>query len=281
MAERTVWRKSTKSPVRTPAATNATAGVDSSRDAKAAALKRSGGTVRWTLLDAAAVLAVLLFTVYAKSAVLGMSAIALMPFSGRVVVRVFVLAAFYAIQIGFLWFLASRRGTPMLEAFGLRRPGGDARPGLLWHLGSMGLVVALFLGVEAFSVGYGMAVEALGWSQPARLANDLTAVFGSGITGVALSALLVAFIAPLAEELAFRGVVMNALGEKWGMWPAVLVSAVLFAASHMNAWMFLPTFALGVALAWVAWRRRSLGAAIWLHVLYNTAAVASAYLLVR
>ena len=103
---------------------------------------------------------------------------------------------------------------------------------------------------------------------------------GGGI-GLALSVLLVAFIAPIAEELAFRGVILQSVGARWGQWPAIVVSAMLFAAYHVNLWLFLPMFALGAALAWLAVTRRSLWPAIAMHVLYNSLAVAAAFLVPR
>lgn len=264
-----VWRPSEK---RAPA--------DSAPKAKARpAAPKSPAPVRWELVDLIAVLVVLFVGIYAKDAVLRLHAVSLMPFNGRVATRVAVLAAFYGIQFCLLWFLASRRGLSLRAAFSSRNATRAETPTILFRIATVGLVIGLFLGVEAFSVLYGMAAEGIGWTQPQTLSSDLTAVFGGGALGVVLSAVLVAVVAPLAEELAFRGVTMGALGARWGKWLAILGSAVLYALSHLNAWMFLPTVALGVALGWLAWSRRSLVPAIALHVLYNSAAVVSAFLL--
>ncbi len=80
---------------------------------------------------------------------------------------------------------------------------------------------------------------------------------------------LVAIAAPLTEEIAFRGIVLPAVGDRWGMWVGIGVSSVLYASIHANLWLFLPTLVLGVALGWLAWTRRSLWPAVALHVLYN------------
>ncbi|NTW28297.1 MAG: CPBP family intramembrane metalloprotease [Coriobacteriia bacterium] len=263
----TAWRKSAK--------------ATSTAKPKPPSRSSSGVVAGWTLLDAVAVLSVLMLAMYAKTAVLGMGAISLMPFSGKVAMRVVVLVVFYALQIGVLAFLASRRNVGLLEAFGLRRVKGATGPSVLARMGSAGLAIALFLGIEFVAFVYSLAVEALGWAQPVRLSSDLTAVFGAGTAGAVLAVALVALVAPVVEELAFRGVVLNALGEKWGMWPAIIASALLFAASHLSLWMLLPTFVLGVALGWIAWTRRSLASAILLHMLYNSAAVVAAFMAVR
>jgi membrane protease YdiL (CAAX protease family) len=106
-------------------------------------------------------------------------------------------------------------------------------------------------------------------------------VFGGGIAGLVASVVLVALVAPLAEELAFRGVLLPAFGGVWGMWPAIVVSAALYGAYHLNLWLLFPTMVLGAALGWLAWTRRSLWPAIVLHALYNAVAVAAAFLLTR
>jgi membrane protease YdiL (CAAX protease family) len=65
------------------------------------------------------------------------------------------------------------------------------------------------------------------------------------------------------------------------MWPAIVVSSAVFAGYHLSAWFFFPTFVLGMALGWLAFSRRSLVPAIALHVVYNAAAVAAAFLVAR
>lgn len=239
----------------------------------------SAGPAPWALVDVAAVLAVLALTLVSKNLVLALEPVRLMPQVGRTVVRAFVLAAFYALQLVAFGWLARRHGTDLLAGFGLRRAQDQrsqkARPS---SLGSAGLVVALFLGTETIAIGYGLAMGALGWQQPARLSSDLAAVFGGGGVGLLLSGLLVVLVAPVVEEFAFRGVVASAFRSSWGMWPAIVASSAVYAFYHLSAWLFFPTFVLGVALGWLAFTRRSLVPAIALHMLYNGVAVAAAFL---
>ena len=238
------------------------------------------GAAEWSIADVGVVLGLLLVTLLGKNALLALPAVGLMPATGRAVVRGVVLACFYALQFGGLAFLAARRGMGLAEAFGLKRH-ADAGKGRQSAAGSAGLVALLLLGTEAVAISYGLAMQALGWRQPLALSSDLGAVFGGGAAGLAVSVVLVAVVAPLAEELAFRGVLLPVFGRSWGMWPAIALSAALYAAYHLNAWLLFPTVVLGVALGWLAWTRRSLWPAIALHVLYNGVAVAAAYLLVR
>ena len=229
------------------------------------------------------VLGVLLVTVLGKDAVLGLNAVALMPWAGRTIVRAAVLAVYYCVQLAALAWLAGRHGATLSAAFGFTRGAGaaDARTPATAKpsaIGSLGLVVALFAATEAFAIAYGLAMQSLGLSQPERLSSDLAEVFGSGGAGLAMSILLVAVVAPFVEEMSFRGVALPVLGSRWGMWPAILLSAAIFAAYHFSLWLFAPTLVLGVALGWLAWTRRSLWPAILLHVLYNAAAVGAAFI---
>ena len=243
------------------------------------------GRAVWTLADVAAVLAILLASMFAKNALLGLPAVDLMPDAARGVVRALVLAAYYAAQLAGLAFLARRHSTGLAEAFGLRTgsASSDSAPaaGAASAIGSAGWVLLLFVGTEIVAIGYGLAMQAMGWEQPARLSSDVSAVFGSGGVGLLLSVLLVAIAAPLVEELAFRGVILGVLGGLLGDWGAIGVSAALFAVFHFSLWMFVPTLVLGLALGWLARSRRSLVPAIALHVLYNAAAVAAAFLVAR
>ena len=238
----------------------------------------SGSPTRWSLVDAVAVLAIALAALLAKNAVLGLRQVELMPVLGRSAVRVAALVAFYVGQFAAFGWLAARHGRPALEALGLRRGSGSVshqdHPSLL---GSAGLVIALAVGCEAVSIGYGLAMRAFGAAAPAMLSSDLTRVFGTGPVGLAAAAVLVAIAAPFAEEIAFRGIVLPAIGEKWGAWVGIGISALLFAAYHLQPWLAFPMIVFGAALGWLTWTRRSLWPAIALHVIFNAVSVFAAF----
>jgi membrane protease YdiL (CAAX protease family)/Fe-S-cluster-containing hydrogenase component 2 len=228
----------------------------------------------WGWVDAAAVLAVLALTIVGKNAVFAIPALSLMPEGARGVARAFVLATYYGVQLSALVFLAGRHSTSFVSAF---RLGREKTSGASEALLSAALVACLLAGVEIVALAYGLVVQAAGWRQPVSLSSDVASVFGGGGLGLVLSVALVAVIAPLAEELAFRGVILSAV-EGLGMWPAIAISAVVFALYHLNAWLFVPMTALGVALGWLARTRKTLWPAIALHVLYNGLAVTAAFL---
>lgn len=235
----------------------------------------SPGTTPWSLLDAIAVLAVLLVAFLAKEAALSSELFKVMPEAGRMTARGLVLAAFYGVQLAALVFIVHRHGLGFSEAFSLRRGEGEVREALV----NAALVAALFVATRAVSVAWGALSRSVGFAVPAG--ERIVDLFGSGPAGLIVSIAVVVFVAPVSEELLFRGVVLGGLENRFGRWPAILGSAIAFAALHVTPWLLVSTFALGVACGWLASARRSLVSAIALHMLYNGSVVAAAFWLAR
>ncbi len=229
----------------------------------------------WSLLDAMAVLAVLLVAFLAKEAALSSELFRVMPEAGRMTARGLVLAAFYGVQLAALAFIVHRHGLGFSEAFGLRRDETDVREVLV----NASLVAALFIATRAVSVAWGALSRSMGFAVPAG--ERIVDLFGSGPAGLIVSIAVVVLVAPVSEELLFRGVVLGGLQNRFGRWPAILGSAIAFAALHVTPWLLVSTFVLGVACGWLASSRRSLVSAIALHVLYNGSVVAAAFWLAR
>ncbi|HVA38496.1 MAG TPA: type II CAAX endopeptidase family protein [Candidatus Dormibacteraeota bacterium] len=83
-------------------------------------------------------------------------------------------------------------------------------------------------------------------------------------------ALIAAVAAPFFEELFFRGFIFNALAARWPFWPAALVSGLIFGVVHGDVWALLPLWGVGVLLAYVYHRTRSLWASMVAHGLFNS-----------
>lgn len=80
---------------------------------------------------------------------------------------------------------------------------------------------------------------------------------------------VVIILAPIAEELFFRGIVFNAWLREGGVRWAFIGSTLLFALIHLSIAAFVPIVLLGFALAWVYRRTQSLVAPIALHATFN------------
>jgi sodium transport system permease protein len=81
--------------------------------------------------------------------------------------------------------------------------------------------------------------------------------------------LLVALSPGICEELVFRGAFLGLLRRVVSPGRAALVSSAFFGAVHLSIYRFLPTSLIGLALAGVTLRARSLFPAMIAHAVYN------------
>ncbi|MCL4514602.1 MAG: CPBP family intramembrane metalloprotease [Firmicutes bacterium] len=80
---------------------------------------------------------------------------------------------------------------------------------------------------------------------------------------------LVNLVAPVAEEIFFRGFTYEVFKDHWGGRMAKLGTALLFGGAHGYIAMFLPVFLVGLFLAHLYERRGSLVACIVAHACLN------------
>ena len=76
-------------------------------------------------------------------------------------------------------------------------------------------------------------------------------------------------IAPVCEELCFRGWIYTAFKKRLGVSAGIVASALLFALLHLSPLHILPLFALGMAFAFAYERTGSLWVAILMHAVNN------------
>jgi membrane protease YdiL (CAAX protease family) len=127
-----------------------------------------------------------------------------------------------------------------------------------------GLGVPAWLGAQALGVAIDDLLQRIGF-QPGF---DVTQAALDRVDPFVLVGAVVIF-APLAEELFFRGIVFNAWEREYGTRRAVYGSAGLFALIHGSIFALVPILALGIVLASVYRRTRSLPATIALHATFN------------
>ncbi len=90
----------------------------------------------------------------------------------------------------------------------------------------------------------------------------------------AINATVIALIAPVVEELWFRGLGLTLL-QRFGATVAIVVTACTFALSHGLVELLPAAAAFGLGLAYLRFRTASIYPGIVLHVLVNTLGVAS------
>jgi hypothetical protein len=169
--------------------------------------------------------------------------------------------AFVAVVI----FVGNRKGNGWVRDFHVALRGVDV------PLGIIAGVVTQFVLVPAISYPIlklsGQDADDL--AKPARELADK--VHGAG--GALLLLLVVGVIAPIAEELFFRGLLFRALEKRWDRWWALGLSSAFFAATHFQPLQFLPLAAAGAVFGYLVIRTDRLGPAIVAHMAFNISTV--------
>ena len=170
-----------------------------------------------------------------------------------------LLGAFFAIGLLSVVVAVAPLGRAALPALGLRPAN--------WKyivFGSLG-TMALSVGVSQF----GLQPE--GMKQVFDIVRDL------GELGMTL--LLLAVLAPLVEELVFRGLLYGWLAGRWGRTVGWIVSSLAFAAAHAEPAHIILVFPLGLLFGWLRQRTDSLLPSLVAHIANNgLALIAAAYL---
>ena len=155
---------------------------------------------------------------------------------------------------------------PGRESLGLRFALIDGWAVLLGAALEFGLSLLLTLVVVVFLGGEAPVQEVVQIVDEAAGPGTKTAVV---VTAVVL--------APLAEELVFRGVLLRALARRYPGWPATVGSAAAFALAHLldaNAGLAVPAlFVMGLVLARMVQASGRLGGAVAAHAGFNLLSV--------
>ncbi len=80
----------------------------------------------------------------------------------------------------------------------------------------------------------------------------------------------VAIMAPLLEEVLFRGIILHGLLKNYGAGISIAFSSLLFALIHGNIAQGLGAFLIGLFMGWLYWKTKSLYLPIILHFINNS-----------
>ncbi|MDP3014049.1 MAG: type II CAAX endopeptidase family protein [Candidatus Subteraquimicrobiales bacterium] len=137
-----------------------------------------------------------------------------------------------------------------------------------------------FLGVlfiRAFLYNYTLFLSEALKIKPPALYKEMPELFGESLIGFLIAVLVVVIIAPVVEELFFRGFMYQAIKKQMGTSKAILFSSAIFALFHPQAWLLIPMMIMGIILAWLYEKFGSLGPPIILHALNNLVSVIIIY----
>lgn len=128
-----------------------------------------------------------------------------------------------------------------------------------------------------FLIGLGVALQfmvsaLLQWILPffPELNEAYEELYQSLVPGNNLLAFIITgFLAPVGEELIFRGVTISLMEESLPFVWVNLIQAFLFGFYHMNLVQFLYAFAIGIVFGLVYKKYRNIKACIWVHGTIN------------
>jgi membrane protease YdiL (CAAX protease family) len=90
-----------------------------------------------------------------------------------------------------------------------------------------------------------------------------------GLGSFTLDFVSVALVAGICEELMFRGVMFTALAQRMPIWGAAVLSGIAFGLAHADPWSLAPLSVVGVGLAFLFARTRSIWPNMVAHTTFN------------
>ena len=167
-----------------------------------------------------------------------------------------VLGLFFGVGLLAVIVAVAPLGRAALYALGFRAVGW--KPLVLGTLGTTALSVAVSQ----------LGIEPQGVKQAMNIAREPAAFL--------ITLFLLAGLAPLVEELVFRGLLYGWLESRWGSGLAFVVSSLAFAAAHIEPAHAVLVLPLGLMFGLLRWRTRSLWPSLVAHMANNGMAVAAA-----
>ena len=183
---------------------------------------------------------------------IGFVALGALPDAGMLA----VLGVFFAVGLLAVAVAVAPLGRTAPAALGLRPAG--------WKYFVFGPLATVALSIIASQFG----IEPEGMKQVTEIVRSPGQL--------ALSLLLLAGLAPLVEELIFRGLVYGWLAGRWGSTVAWIVSSLAFAGAHWEPAHIVLVLPLGLMFGWLRRRSDSLLPSLAAHVVNNALALVGA-----
>jgi membrane protease YdiL (CAAX protease family) len=189
-----------------------------------------------------------------------------LPVIGYAVVRLLpnremmtVLGAFFLIGLLAVIVAVAPLGKAAFPALGLRPAN--------WKYPVLGAFGTLFLSVAVSQIG----IEPQGMKQVIEVVREPHELI--------LSLLLLSVLAPIVEELVFRGLLYGWIAGRWGGTAGLVVSSLAFAAAHWEPAHIILVLPLGFLFGWLRRRTDSLLPSLFSHVVNNGFALLAAVFL--
>jgi uncharacterized protein len=179
--------------------------------------------------------------------------------------QVWLIFALEAVLILPAWWWGPRKYGGGWAGLGLRR---------FPILRSVVLCIGGFIAILAINIAWDSVRQRMGLAgQPNYLP-----LFGQGVRGLIMALLLGSVVAPVAEEVFFRGFLYAGLRARWGVGWGLCLSALIFAVVHLIPGVLPPIFIMGLLFAWLYETTASIWPGIALHGAVNAMAFLAVYL---
>ncbi len=170
-----------------------------------------------------------------------------------------LLTAFFGVGLVSVLLAVAPLGAAALPALGLRRVGAR----------TLAVAVGVTMLVSFAASQLGQTPEGV------REVTDMARRPAELLPLLAILSLL----APLVEELVFRGLLFGWVAGRWNGFAAFIVSSLAFAAAHVELAHIVMVLPLGLWFGWLRWRTGSLVPSLVAHVVNNGIAVIAAVFL--
>lgn len=166
---------------------------------------------------------------------------------------------------------------PVLLIFAWRRIGWGALGFGRFEWSTLGIGCGLLVASYAVIVVHNVVLWLLGIETQGQ---EITQLFGS-LESPVWFFIVGAILAPLVEEIFFRGFLFQGFRARYGWIPGMLISSAIFGVAHLDPVALIPTFILGCVLAYLYHRSNSVWPPVILHMLVNSMGLCSAYLVTQ
>ena len=176
----------------------------------------------------------------------------------------------YGVILLLIWLVTVHKYHVSWSALGVRRPPG-------WYFA---LVLPILLGMYIVAALVSAAVIKLFYGGKAEnpQVKDLTGGGGFSWTSLILALITASIVAPVIEELLFRGMLYGWLRTRWSAVGGVILSAAIFSSAHAIPLILASIFVVGLTLAIVYEKTKSTLATMTLHSLFNTIGVLAVFI---
>lgn len=166
----------------------------------------------------------------------------------------------------YIWGMASglSLATIAMLSFIHLTKGYKIKPDIFRSISSNSLLLSTML---VFSAMFALNIL-VQWFQ---LEDNMTNQF-EGLTHNIIGIITIALLAPLLEEVLFRGAIQGYLLRRYKPWVAIMCASLIFGIVHWNPVQTVYAILLGIVFGWIYYRTGSLLSVIAGHVLNNSIA---------